>query len=168
MNWKRALIAVLMILAAALGAGCAGTSPGGTPTPTPATTVTQPPATTATQATVSQGDCLAPTPTDTVDPRYTVSVDVIRDPVSLNKKITVIFQGGLGQYLTSEVDATVTHDDCTVETQSITRPGIGQSILKGSEMDFKGSDRDRVQVTAIINGVPYRIIDQIYTFQTRP
>jgi hypothetical protein len=168
MNWRRAIIPVLMVLAAALGAGCTGTSPGGTPAPTTVATVTQPAATTVTTLPVTQENCLVPGPTDTVDPRFTVSVDVIRDPVSLNKKITVIFQGGKGQYLTSEVDATVTRSDCTSETKSITRPGIGQSIVAGSEMEFTGSDRDRVQVTVIINGQPYKIIDQIYNFQTRP
>jgi hypothetical protein len=33
---------------------------------------------------------------------------------------------------------------------------------------FNGSNRDRIEVTATINGVPYKVIDQVYTFQTRP
>jgi hypothetical protein len=96
-----------------------------------------------------------------------VGVDVIRDPVTLNKKITVIFQGGKGQYLTQRVDVTITRDDCTTETKSITRPESG-SIVAGSSVSFNGSDRDRVQVTVVINGVSYKIIDQIYAQQTRP
>jgi hypothetical protein len=94
-------------------------------------------------------------------------VDVIRDPVTLNKRITVIFQGGKGQYLTQRVDVTITRDDCTMETKSITRPESG-SIIAGSSVSFNGSDRDRVQVTVVINGVSYKIIDQIYAQQTRP
>jgi hypothetical protein len=93
---------------------------------------------------------------------------VIRDPVSLNKKITVIFQGGVGQSATVQVDIRVTHDDGTSETQSITRPESG-SIKQGSSKIFNGSDRDRVEVTVWMNtGIPYKIIDQVYTFQTRP
>jgi tRNA U34 5-carboxymethylaminomethyl modifying GTPase MnmE/TrmE len=32
---------------------------------------------------------------------------------------------------------------------------------------LNGSDRDRVEVTVTINGVPYKIIDRIYAQQTR-
>ena len=129
--------------------------------------MTQPPATTMTTVPITSGECLQTGPTDIVDPRYTVSVDVIRDPVSLNKKVTVTFQGGKGQYLTSRVDATITRDDCSTETKSITRPESG-SIIAGSSVSFNGSDRDRIEVTVTINGVLYKIIDQVYQFQTRP
>ena len=33
MNWRIAIIPLLLVLVAALGAGCAGTGPGTTPTP---------------------------------------------------------------------------------------------------------------------------------------
>ncbi|MDD1660866.1 MAG: hypothetical protein LUQ49_00195 [Methanomicrobiales archaeon] len=166
MNWKIAIIPVLIILVAALGAGCT-TTPGPAPTPTPTTTVTQPPATTVTQPPVTPGNCLETGPTDTVDPRFEVIMDIIRDPVSLNKKITVIFQGGKGQLHTQSIDATITREDCSTETKSIVRPESG-SIQAGSSVSFNGSNRDRIEVTATINGVPYKIIDQVYSFQTRP
>jgi hypothetical protein len=166
MNWRIAIIPLLMVLAAALGAGCT-TSPGPAPETTPATTVTQPPATTMTLAPVTPGNCLETGPTDTVDPRFEVIFDVVRDPVSLNKRITVIFQGGKGQLHTQRIDATITRSDCTSETKSILRPESG-SIQAGSSVSFNGSDRDRIEVTATINGVPYKVIDQVYAFQTRP
>ena len=165
MNWKLAIIPVLMVLAAALGAGCT-TTPAPTPTPTP-TTIAQPATTTVTQAPVTPGNCLETGPTDMVDPRFEVIMDVIRDPVSLNKKITVIFQGGKGQLHTQRIDATITRSDCSTETKSIVRPESG-SIQAGSSVSFNGSERDRIEVTATINGVPYKIIDQVYIFQTRP
>jgi hypothetical protein len=96
-----------------------------------------------------------------------VGVDVVRNPITQNPTITVIFQGGKGQLLTQRVDATVTRDDCSTETKSITRPESG-SIVAGSSVTFVGSNRDRVEVTVTINGIAYKIIDRIYTQQTRP
>ncbi len=166
MNGRLVLFTIVLVLAATLGAGCAGTGPGPTPTPTPVVTVTQP-ITTPETPPVTTGNCIEPGPTVTQDPRFTVGVDVIRDPVTLNKKITVIFQGGKGQLLTQRVDATITREDCSTETKSIVRPESG-SIIAGSSVSFNGSDRDRIQVTVTINGVAYKIIDQIYAQQTRP
>jgi hypothetical protein len=166
MHWRTAIIPILMVLAAALGAGCTGTSPGPSPTPTPGMTVTVPPTTMATTPAVTPVNCLAPAPTELPDPRYEIQVDVIRNPVSLNKQITVTFQGGKGQLLTSRVDVTITREDCTTETKSITRPESG-SIQKGNSVTFNGSNRDRVQVTATVNGAPYTIVDQIYQYQAR-
>jgi hypothetical protein len=166
MHWRTAIIPILMVLAAALGAGCTGTSPGPAPTPTPGMTVTQPPATTMTTVPVTPTNCLVTGPTEQPDPRYEIQVDVNRNPVSLNKQVTVTFQGGKGQLLTSRVDATITREDCSTETKSITRPESG-SIQKGASVTFNGSNRDRIQVTATVNGVPYTIIDQVYPYQTR-
>jgi hypothetical protein len=166
MNGRTALFTIVLVLAAALAAGCAGTGPGPTPTPTPGVTVTQPITTYETQP-VTPANCIEPSPTVTMDPRFMVGVDVIRDPVTLNKKITVIFQGGKGQFLTQRVDATITREDCSTETKSIARPESG-SIIAGSSVSFNGSNSDRVQVTVTINGIAYKIIDQIYAQQTRP
>jgi hypothetical protein len=167
MNGRTALCAIVMVLAAVLGAGCTGTSPGPAQTPTAGVTVTQPVTNPETMPPATAGNCIEPSPTLAPDPRLTVSVDVIRNPVTLNKQITVIFQGGKGQSLTSRVDVTVTHEDCSSETKSITRPESG-SIMTGSSVTINGSDRDRVQVTVTINGAPYKIIDKVYAQQTRP
>ena len=102
----------------------------------------------------------------TVPPIYAVAVDVHRNPTGLYKEVTVTFQGGKGQYLTQRVDATITRSDCSSETKSITRPESG-SIQAGSSVTFNGSDRDRVLVTVVINGVPYTIIDQVYALAPR-
>jgi hypothetical protein len=112
-------------------------------------------------------NCIEPGPTVTVPPALIVGVDVNRNPVTLNKQITVTFQGGKGQLLTQRVDVMVTHADCSSETKSITRPESG-SIIAGSSVTINGSDSDRVQVTVTINGVAYKIIDKIYAQQTRP
>jgi hypothetical protein len=166
MNWRTALIPLVMVLAA-IGAGCTGTSPApGTPVPTSGVTVTQP-AIPGTTPSTSTEACIEPGPTVTIPPALVVSIDVNRNPVTLNKQIIVTFQGGKGQFVTQRVDATITRDDCSTETKSITRPESG-SIVAGSSVSFNGSDRDRVQVTVTINGVPYKIIDQIYAQQTRP
>jgi len=125
------------------------------------------PVTTLGTPTVIPANCIEPGPTVTPDPKFMVGVDVIRDPVTLNKRITVIFQGGKGQFLTQRVDATVTRADCSSETKSITRPESG-SIIAGSSVSFNGSDSDRVQVTVTINGIAYKIIDKVYAQQTRP
>jgi hypothetical protein len=166
MNWRIALIPILLVLAAALGAGCTGT-PGPAPTPTPTTGVTMTTQPGTVPPTTLSESCIVPSPTVTVPPVLMVGVDVIRNPVTLNKQITVIFQGGKGQLLTQRVDVTVTHEDCTSETKSITRPESG-SIIAGSSVTFNGSDQDRVEVTVTINGVPYRIIDKVFSQQTRP
>ena len=166
MHWRIGLIPVLVILAA-IGAGCATTSPGPGPavSPTPGVTLTQPATVPVTTPSTPAAGCIEPGPTVTVPPIYTVAVDVTRNPVTLNKQITVTFQGGSGQFLTSRVDVTVIHEDCSSETKSITRPESG-SIEAGSSVTFTGSDSDRVEVTVTINGVPYKIIDRVYAQQT--
>ena len=166
MHFRIALIPVLMVLAAILGAGCTGTSPGPAPTPTPEVT-TSPVSTTQPTSTTTLRS-LEPGPTVTLPPRSEVRIDVNRDPVTLNKEITAIFQGGSGAGATVRVDILVTHEDGTTETKSITRPESG-SIKQGSSVTFNGSDRDRVEVTVWMNtGIPYKIIDQVYAQQTRP
>jgi hypothetical protein len=54
----------------------------------------------------------------------------------------------------------VTHDDGTTEMKSIVRPESG-SIQAGSTVTFTGTTLDRVEVTAMLNGVSYKIYDQL-------
>jgi hypothetical protein len=164
MNPKIAILPMLFVLAAALGAGCTVTQ-GPPPSPTPAATVTQT-ATVPAATTAATGSCIEPGPTVTVPAQFEVAVDVIRNPVTLYKQITVTYQGGAGQYLTQRVDATITRDDCSTETKSITRPESG-TIAKGTSVTFNGSDRDRIQVTVTINGVAYEIYDRVLAQQSR-
>lgn len=160
MHWRIAIIPLLMVLVAALGAGCAGTGPGATPTPTPtpemstpATTVVAPPVTTIPGS-------LEPGPTVTVPPNFDIAINVLRDANTYTRKITVIFQGGKGQFITQRIDVKVTHDDGTTEAKSIVPPESG-SIQKGSSVIFTGTSLDRVEVTATLNGVSYKIYDQL-------
>jgi len=164
MNGRIAIVPILIVVAAALAAGCA-TTPGPTPTPTvpPATTT---PGTTATVPVQTPVD-LVPGPTVTVPPAFDVGIDVIRDSNTYSRKITVIFQGGKGQLLTQRVDVTVTHDDGTRESKSITRPENG-SIIAGSSVNFTGTYNDRIEVTVTINGVAYKIYDKVLPLQNRP
>jgi hypothetical protein len=159
MHWRIAIIPLLMVLAAALGAGCAGTGPGPTPTPTPTVEMSTPPTTVETPPTVIPGS-LEPGPTVTVPPNWEIAFDVLRDSNTYTRKITFIFQGGLGQSATQRIDVKVTHEDGTTETKSITRPESG-SIQAGSSVIFTGGNLDRVEVTAMLNGISYKISDQL-------
>jgi hypothetical protein len=165
MHWRIAIIPLLMVLAAALGAGCAGTGPGPTPTPTPTPEMTTPPATVETPPATIPGS-LEPGPTVTVPPNFEIAIDVLRDSNTYTRKITVIFQGGKGQLLTQRIDVKVTHEDGTIESKSITRPESG-SIQAGSSVIFTGTYLDRVEMTATINGVPYKIYDKLLPLQSR-
>jgi hypothetical protein len=158
MNWRTAIIPLCMVLAAALGAGCAGTGPVPTPTPTP-TQMSTPPTTVEIPTTVIPGS-LEPGPTVTVPPAWDIAIDVLRDSNTYTRKITVIFQGGKGQSATQQIDVRVTHEDGTGETKSITRPESG-SIKAGSSVTFTGTTLDRVEVTATLNGVSYKIYDRL-------
>ncbi|HMA05043.1 MAG TPA: hypothetical protein VKO45_03865 [Methanomicrobiales archaeon] len=163
MNGRIALIPILLVLAAALGAGCTGTPGPTTPTPTPGTTV---PATTMETIPVTTPADLVPGPTVTVPPVWAVAVDVLRDSNTYTRKITVIFQGGKGQSATQRVDVVVTHDDGSVETKSITRPESG-SIIAGSSVNFTGTLLDRIEVTVWLNGIPYKIYDKVLPLASR-
>lgn len=163
MNWRIAIIPILIVLAAALGAGCAGTGPVPTPTPTP-TEMSTPPTTVETTPGPTPGS-LEPGPTVTVPPVFEIAIDVLRDSNTYTRRITVIFQGGKGQFITQRIDVKVTHEDGTTETKSIERPESG-SIQAGSSVVFTGTYLDRVEVTATLNGIPYKIYDRLLPLQS--
>ena len=165
MHWRIAVIPLLVVLAA-LMAGCATTGPGPTSTPTPTAAATSPVTTAGTPVPATTVPLVAG-PTVTVPPRFDVAIDVLRDSNTYTRKINVIFQGGLGQSATQRVDVTDTHDDGTTETKSITRPESG-SIERGSTVTFTGTSVDRIQVSVTINGVAYQIYDKVLPLQTRP
>jgi hypothetical protein len=161
MHSRIAIIPLLMVLAAALGAGCTGAGPGPTPTPTPTPEMSTPPTTLATPPTAIPGS-LEPGPTVTVPPNWEIAFDVLRDSNTYTRKITFIFQGGKGQSATQQIDVKVTHEDGTTETKSITRPeSESGSIKAGSSVIFTGTNLDRVEVTATLNGIAYKIYDQL-------
>ncbi len=135
---------VLAVMAAfALSAGCTGSSPETTPTPTlTATPVTTVP---VTAPTVS----LQPEPTDVMPADYLVAAQVQKDPIY--RGITVTFSGGLGQENVKEFTATVTRSDGTTETKSLTKPS-GKSLSKGQNVEFTGTaGDDRVQVWVVMD-----------------
>jgi len=133
------VLAVLAVLA--LSAGCTGSSPATTPTPTatPATTVPTP----------TQTVSLQPEPTDVMPADYKVAAQVQKDPI--NRGITVTFSGGLGQENVKEFTATVTRSDGTTETKSLTKPS-GRSLSMGQNLEFTGTaGDDRVQVWVVMD-----------------
>ncbi|MDD1668927.1 MAG: hypothetical protein LUO97_03910, partial [Methanomicrobiales archaeon] len=109
---------------------------------------------------------LEPGPTVTVPPVWDVAIDVLRDSNTYTRKITVIFQGGKGQSATQRLDIKVTHEDGTTETKSIVRPESG-SIQAGTSVVFTGTTLDRVEVTATLNGVPYKIYDELLPLRSQ-
>ncbi|MDD1666241.1 MAG: hypothetical protein LUQ23_01735 [Methanomicrobiales archaeon] len=163
MNGRIAIIPLLLVLAAALGAGCTSPGPAPTPTPTPATTAPVTELPTAVPTTLGS---LVPGPTVTVPPYWEVAIQVLRDPNTYTRKITVTFQGGKGQSATQRVDVVVTHDDGTMETKAILRPENG-SIVAGSSVTFTGTSLDRVEVTVTLNGIAYKIYDEVLPLQSR-
>lgn len=133
------VLAVLAVLA--LSAGCTGSSPATTPTPTatPATTVPTP----------TQTVSLQPEPTDVMPADYKVAAQVQKDPIY--RGITVTFSGGLGQENVKEFTATVIRSDGTTETKSLTKPS-GKSLSKGESLEFTGTaGDDRVQVWVVMD-----------------
>jgi hypothetical protein len=157
MHSRIAIFSLLVVLAAALGAGCATTGPGTTPTPT--MEMSTPPTAVETPPTTIPGS-LEPGPTVTAPPNWEIAFDVLRDSNTYTRKITFIFQGGKGQSATQQIDIKVTHEDGTTETKSITRPESG-SIQAGSTVIFTGTNLDRVEVTATLNGIAYKVYDQL-------
>lgn len=133
---------VLAVLAVfALSAGCTGSSPAATPTPTatPATTV---PVTTQTVS-------LEPSGTDVIPANYFVKAEAAKDPIY--RGITVTFSGGLGQENVKEFTATVTRSDGKTETKSLTKPS-GRSLSRGQSLEFNGTaGDDRVQVWVVMD-----------------
>lgn len=139
-----ALLFVLAVLAVlAFSAGCTGTSPEATPTPTQTVT------TTAATSSPTQTISLQPEPTDVLPANYIVVAQVQKDPIYHG--ITVTLSGGLGQQNVKEFIATVIRSDGTTDTDSLTKPS-GSSLSTGQNLEFTGTDgNDRVEVWVVMD-----------------
>jgi hypothetical protein len=159
MTGKAALLPILL-LALALGAGCTFTQGGGgiaTPTMTPVTTT--PPA---------PGVTVPPGPVVTVPAIYDVQIQVNRNPNSQSPTITVAFRGGSGQLYLQDITVTVARSDGMVIQETIpmstgTQYAVGDSV---TIMGTTGTDEVVVMVT--VNGVEYKIYDELLTFGASP
>jgi hypothetical protein len=142
-------IAVLTVIfvAVLLVAGCS------TLTPTPVTTV-------PTTATPSIPD-LVPQPTSVVPPYYNVSVQILKNTVSIDPYIVVTFNGGQGLGFATLMQATVIRADGTKESKSAIKPAINTELI------LNGTTRtDRVIVNvSYVDGSTYTVRDVLVPFQ---
>jgi hypothetical protein len=119
-----------------------------TPTPTPTPTATVSPS-------------ITPTPTPTIAPvlpsEYGLDVTIIKDRVY--QTITVTFAGGKGQIWVQKMYAKVTYPDGKSVTKDIL---FTKQIPVGASVEIPGSRGvDHVEVYAVVNGVTYKIADEL-------
>jgi hypothetical protein len=154
----RKLAAVMiLLLALALGAGCAapGSSGGGQPTP-------------AQPGAPGTGGAFSPGPVVTVPPDYYVEFQVNKNMISTNPAIDVFFRGGKGQIFLQKALIELQRSDGSIESREMVRPEGGQ-ISVGDKVTFRGTTgTDRVVITVTILGKTYKIYDQLHEFKIRP
>ena len=142
-------IAVLPVIfvAALLVAGCS--------------TLTPPPATAVPTTAMPSVPDLVPQPTSVVPPYYNVSVQVLKNTVSIDPYIVVTFNGGQGLGFATLMQATVIRSDGTKESKSAIRPAINTEII------LDGTTRtDRVIVNvSFVDGSTYTVRDVLVPFQ---
>lgn len=160
----RTVLIILLVTAALLAAGCSQPSPPpSTPTPTPVPTTITPVPTTIT-----------PIPTPTLDyipgpmpANFEVTVDVDRNVISIDPKITVTFRGGRGINYVYTIDVVVTRSDGVVEKASMSRPKVNDYV---EILGTTGTDRVQIFVTLVTKDPPpgpYLIYDEDLPFRSR-
>ncbi len=164
----RILVVSLIVAASIFAAGCSQPSappatPDKTPVPTsvpPATAVTPPAATTIPPTTPAY--LPGPMPRN-----FEVTVDVDRNVVAIDPRITVMFRGGKGMTVLHSVDVVVTRSDDSTEKASMIRPQVGASV---EIVGTTGTDRVQVFVTLVTKDPPpgpYLIYDEKLPFRSR-
>lgn len=160
----RTVLIILLVTAALLAAGCSQPSPPpSTPTPTPVPTTITPVPTTIT-----------PIPTPTLDyipgpmpANFEVTVDVDRNVISIDPKITVTFRGGRGINYVYTIDVVVIRSDGVVEKASMSRPKVNDYV---EILGTTGTDRVQIFVTLVTKDPPpgpYLIYDEDLPFRSR-
>ncbi len=144
------ILAILLLCAAIGAAGCTGTT--GTPaqpTGSPVTTPVQSPA-----------NNLVVSPTDVVPENNAVSVIVQEKDYIGN--ISVVFDGGKGQYLVKSASVTLYRSDGQVVTMPL-------GIKKGDLVELMGTKQtDRVVAyVSEVNGMTYKVADVLSEYRTR-
>lgn len=153
MQQKLAFLAILLLCAAIGIAGC--TSTPGTPTlPVPA-------APAATQAAAAPAtNNLVVSPTDVIPDNNQVSVIV--QEKEYDATISVVFDGGKGQYLVKSAQVTLYRSDGQVITENL-------GIKKGDLVKLQGTKQtDRVVAyVSEVNGETYKVADAMSPYRTR-
>ncbi len=144
-------LAVLLLCAVIGAAGCTGT-PG-----TPAQPTTGSPAATQPQSTANN---LVVSPTDVVPDNNAVSV-IVQEKDYLGN-ISVVFDGGKGQYLVKSASVTLYRSDGQVVT-------VPLGIKKGDLVELVGTKQtDRVVAyVSEVNGMTYKVADVLSEYRTR-
>ena len=149
---------MILLLAIALGAGCAAPGSNGGSQVTTGQGGTRPQA---------QGD-FSPGPVVTVPPGYEAEIQVNKNMISTNPAIDVFYRGGKGQIHLQKMFVQLQRSDGTTDSGQLVRPEGGQ-ISVGDKVSFRGTTgTDRVVVTVTILGRDYKIYDQYLEFKTRP
>jgi hypothetical protein len=164
MNYRIFIVTAVILAAFLLSAGCTQT-PVTPPATTVPTTVGTPVPTTVlpTTAVPTTPACsLTPGPVDKIPDYDEVTVNVIRNTVSINPTITTIFQGGKGMNHVVQMKVMVTRSDCTTEEQQIMKPAMGNEIVITGTT---GTDRVEIWVT-MADGNTYKIYDQAMPFRS--
>ena len=153
----RKLAAVMiLLLALALGAGCAapGSSGGGQATP-------------AQGGTQGSGGAFSPGPVVTVPPGFEVEYQVNKNMISTNPTIDVFYRGGKGQLFLQKLLVEVQKSDGSIQSGELVRVGTEQ-IKVGDKVTIRGTTgTDRVVITVTLVNKDYKIHDQLYEFKTR-
>jgi hypothetical protein len=153
MQQKITILLILFVCAAAGIAGCTGT------TNTPAQPA--PAAQAGTQAAAAPAtNNLVVGPTDVVpDNNY---VSVIVQEKEYDATISVVFDGGKGQYLVKSAQVTLYRSDGQVITENL-------GIKKGDLVKLQGTKQDDRVVAYVseVNGQTYKVADVLSPYRTR-
>ena len=147
----------LLCIGIVLSAGCTGPLITPAPTPTPSPTPTPLP---TPEPIPPLG--LEPRPTDVVPPYQRVVVQVTKNTVAIDPRVSVLFAGGPGQSAVRVMTATIVRSDGLTEIKAAMYPEIGTTIL------LSGTTRtDRVIVNmSYTNGATYTVKDERVPFQS--
>ncbi|NTV00722.1 MAG: hypothetical protein HGA55_06345, partial [Methanoregulaceae archaeon] len=120
-----------------------------------------PPVTTLPTTAMPSVSDLVPQPTSVVPPYYTVSIQVLKNTVSIDPYIVVTFNGGQGLGFATLMQATVIRADGTKESKSAIKPAINTELI------LDGTTRtDRVIVNvSYVDGSTYTVRDVLVPFQ---
>jgi hypothetical protein len=104
---------------------------------------------------------LVPQPTSVVPPYYNVSVQILKNTVSIDPYIVVTFNGGQGLGFATLMQATVIRSDGSMESKSARNPAINTELI------LDGTTRtDRVIVNvSYVDGSTYTVRDLLVPFQ---
>ncbi len=153
------LITTTLVLFILIG-GCIQSAPPSPATPAPVPTA---PVITSqqTQPVYPPKTCtLVPGPTQIIPEYEAVSVTVDRNTITENPTIAIVFDGGLGLGMVTQMNVTVIRSDCVTEQQSRNNPVMGETVTL---MGTPRTDRVIVVMT-MTSGGQYIIIDKDYPF----